>query len=266
MRGLAAALLRPGGDEDAWGFDPRLVAAVRPALGLLHDRWWRVTTTGTEHVPAQGPALVVANHGGVLPWDAAMIATALERAGRRSPRFLAHDRAFELPWLSTYLRRFGGVPASAHNALGLLGDGHVVVTFPEGSRGLGKPWGERYRLQSFGRGGFVELALRAQVPIVPCAVVGSEETHPKVGEAPGLARLLGAPYAPITPTLPWLGPLGAIGLPARWRIDFRPPPDLGGGPEVADDRQAVLERSDRVRDIIQRALWENLILRQGTFR
>jgi 1-acyl-sn-glycerol-3-phosphate acyltransferase len=260
--------LRGDYEEDEWGFDPEFATAAEPLLSFLYDRWWRVTATGTEHVPRRRRALLVANHAGVLPWDATMMALALRRAGvSQDPRFLVLDWAFGLPWASVAIRRGGGVPASPYNALRLLEHDRLVMVFPEGAKGVGKPWSERYRLQRFGRGGFVELALRTGAPIVPCAVVGSEEIYPKLAELPGVARLLGAPYMPVTPTFPLLGPLGAIPLPSRWRIAFGAPLELGGlGPEDADDRATVLEVAEDVRSRIQAMVYENLIERQGAFR
>jgi 1-acyl-sn-glycerol-3-phosphate acyltransferase len=265
---LTARRLRGDYDEDEWGFDPDFAAALEPLLSFLYDRWWRVTATGTEHVPREGRALLVANHAGVLPWDAAMTATALRRAGiDRPPRFLVLDWAFNLPWIAPAIRRNGGVPASPYNALALLRQDHLVMVFPEGAKGVGKPFSERYRLQRFGRGGFVELALRTGAPIIPVAIVGSEEIYPKLGEIPGLARLFGAPYFPITPTFPLLGPFGAIPLPSRWRIAFGAPIDLTAlGPEAADDRATVLELAEDVRDRIQGMVYDNLIERPGAFR
>ncbi len=269
-RALDAAGRRLRGDyeEDEWGYDPSFAAAAEPLLSFLYDRWWRVTATGTEHVPRDGRALLVANHAGVLPWDAAMMATALRRAAiTRDPRFLVLDWAFELPWVSVAIRRNGGVPASPYNALRLLEQDHLVMVFPEGAKGVGKPWSERYRLQRFGRGGFVELALRTGAPIIPCAIVGSEEIYPKLGEIPGVAKLLGAPYMPITPTFPLLGPFGAIPLPSRWRIAFGAPMDLTAlGAEAAEDRATVLEVAEDVRSRIQAMVYDNLIERQGAFR
>jgi 1-acyl-sn-glycerol-3-phosphate acyltransferase len=265
---VVAKRMRGDYEEDEWGFDPEFADAAAPLLSFLYDRWWRVTATGTEHVPRDGRALLVANHAGVLPWDATMMALALRRAGvSRDPRFLVLDWAFGLPWASVAIRRGGGVPASPYNALRLLEQDHLVMVFPEGAKGVGKPWSERYRLQRFGRGGFVELALRTGAPIVPCAVVGSEEIYPKLGEIPGVARLLGAPYMPVTPTFPLLGPFGAIPLPSRWRIAFGAPIELGGlGPEDAEDRATVLEVAEDVRGRIQAMVYENLIERQGAFR
>jgi 1-acyl-sn-glycerol-3-phosphate acyltransferase len=264
----AARRLRGDYDEDEWGYDASFASAAEPLLSFLYDRWWRVTATGTEQVPRDGPALLVANHAGVLPWDATMTATAVRRAGiARDPRFLVLDWALGLPWASVAIRRCGGVPASPYNALRLLQQDHLVMVFPEGAKGVGKPWSERYRLQRFGRGGFVQLALRTGAPIIPVAIVGSEEIYPKLGELPGVARLLGAPHMPITPTFPLLGPLGAIPLPSRWRIAFGEPVALGGlGPEAADDRATVLEISEQVRDRIQAMVLTSLIERQGAFR
>jgi 1-acyl-sn-glycerol-3-phosphate acyltransferase len=264
----AARRLRGDYEEDEWGYDPSFAAAAEPVLGFLYDRWWRVTATGTEHIPREGRALLVANHAGVLPWDAAMTAAAVRRGGvQRDARFLVLDWAFGLPWVSVAIRRAGGVPASPYNALRLLEQDHLVMVFPEGAKGVGKPWSERYRLQRFGRGGFVELALRTGAPIIPVAIVGSEEIYPKLGELPGVARLLGAPYFPITPTFPLLGPLGAIPLPSRWRIAFGEPVDLSGlAPEAAEDRATVLELSEELRDRIQGMVLENVIERQGAFR
>jgi 1-acyl-sn-glycerol-3-phosphate acyltransferase len=176
------------------------------------------------------------------------------------------DWAFRLPWVSQFIRRVGGVVASPFNATRLLQEDHLVMVFPEGTKGAGKPFSERYRLQRFGRGGFVEIALRTGSPIVPVAVVGSEEIYPKIGDSRLLARLIGSPYFPITPTFPALGPLGAIPLPSRWRIEFCPPIDLSGyAPEAADDRSVVFEISERVRDTIQDKLYENLVKRGSAF-
>jgi 1-acyl-sn-glycerol-3-phosphate acyltransferase len=272
VRAAAAArrAVAGGYEEDAWGYAPQFARDAEPLLDLLHDHWWRVRATGLEHVPATGGALIVANHAGVLPWDAAMIATAVRRrfGEERHPRFLVLDWAFELPWVSVAVRRYGGVPASPHDAVRLLGEGHLVIVFPEGARGVGKPFSRRYRLERFGRGGFVELALRAGVPLVPCAVVGSEEIYPMIARAPNaLARLAGAPYLPITPTFPLLGPFGAIPLPSRWRIAFAPPLDLRSrGAAAAADRAVVLDVSDEVRATIQDLVTENLVARPGAFR
>ncbi len=267
---IDVAARRLGGDydEDEWGFDEGFLEAVDPVLRFLYERWWRVKTVGAERVPAHGRALLCANHAGVLPWDATMMATGLQKEAPlpRWPRFLVLNYAFELPFASVAIRKIGGVPASPHNATRLLESEHLVMVFPEGAKGTGKAWSERYRVGRFGRGGFVELALRTGSPIVPCAVVGSEEIYPKIGELRGLARLLGAPYMPITPTFPLLGPLGFVPLPSRWRIEFGDPIDLSSyGAEAADDQNLVLEIAETVRERVQAMVYENLVRREGAF-
>ncbi len=268
---VRTAARRLGGDyhEDEWGFDEEFVRMVEPMFEVLYDRWWRVVTSGMANVPVHGRALLAANHAGILPWDAMMISLAIQREQTlpRHPRFLALNWAFELPYVSVAIRKLGGVVASPHNALRLLEQDRLVAVFPEGVKGTGKPFRERYRLQRFGRGGFVEVALRTGAPIIPVAVVGSEEIYPKLGDAPMLARLLGAPFFPLTPTFPWLGPLGAVPLPSRWRIEFCEPIEMAGyGPAAVEDRSLVLELTERVRDTIQAKLYENLVKRGPAFR
>ena len=267
---LSRAAGRLGGDysEDEWGFDEEFAEALYPFFEFLYDRWWRVRATGAHNVPGHGRALLVANHAGVLPWDATMISVALMREHPlpRYPRFLVLNWAWELPWMSVVMRKVGGVAASPYNARRLLEQDHLVAVFPEGVKGTGKDFRDRYRLQRFGRGGFVETALSTGAPIVPVAVVGSEEIYPKIGEAPLLARLTGAPYFPITPTFPLLGPLGAVPLPSRWRIEFCEPLDTAAyGPDAAGDRALALEISEQVRGTIQQKLYENLVRRGSTF-
>jgi 1-acyl-sn-glycerol-3-phosphate acyltransferase len=268
---LAAIARRLGGDytEDEWGFDEEFAEAGLPFLEFLFHRWWRVDVDGVLNVPSHGRALLVSNHAGsFFPWDAFMVGTAIleEHPLPRFARFLVLNWAFELPYLSVAIRKFGGVPASPYNAIRLLEQDELVGVFPEGAKGTGKDFKDRYRLQRFGRGGFVELALRTGSPIVPVAVVGSEEIYPKIGESQALARLTGAPFFPITPTFPLLGPLGAVPLPSKWRIEFCDPIDLSGyGPDAAADRALVFELSEQVRDVIQQKLYENLIKRGSAF-
>ena len=260
--------LRGENVEDEWGFDEELVELVYPLLELMYERWWRVEASGVTNVPAHGRAMLVANHAGVLPWDATMMSVAIlkQHPIPRYPRFMVLDWAFRLPWVSHFMRRLGGVVASPFNAIRLLEQSHLVMVFPEGAKGAGKPYSERYRLQRFGRGGFVEIALRTGAPIVPVAVVGSEEIYPKIADSRTLARMIGSPYFPITPLFPALGVAGAIPLPSRWRIEFCPPIDVSGyGPDSADDRSLVFELSERVRDTIQEKLYENLVKRGSAF-
>jgi 1-acyl-sn-glycerol-3-phosphate acyltransferase len=269
-RALERAARRLGGDyrEDEWGFDEEFADLVLPFLDFLYDRWWRVTTLGATNVPGHGRALLVANHAGILPWDATMISMGLlrEHPLPRYPRFLVLDWAFSLPWVSVVIRKVGGVAASPFNALRLLEQDQLVAVFPEGVKGTGKPFRERYRLQRFGRGGFVELALRTGAPLVPVAVVGSEEIYPKLGDAPPVARAIGAPFFPLTPLFPWLGPAGVVPLPSRWMIEFcEPIATASHGPDAADDRSLVLELSEQVRDTIQTKLLENVVRRGPAF-
>jgi 1-acyl-sn-glycerol-3-phosphate acyltransferase len=255
--------------EDEWGFDEEFAEAVYPAFEFLYEVWWRVEAEGVRNVPAHGRALLVSNHAGSLfPFDAAMILGAImkEHPLPRWARFMVLDWAFALPFVSTFMRRVGGVPASPHNATRLLEQDELVMAFPEGVKGTGKPFSQRYRLQRFGRGGFVEVALRTGAPIVPVAVVGSEEIYPKLGELGPVARAIGAPFVPVTPTFPWLGLLGLIPLPSKWRIEFCEPIDLSGyGPGAADDRRLLFDLSERVRETIQEALYQNLVKRGSAF-
>ena len=267
---LLRAARRLEGDyvEDEWGFDEEFAVLIEPFFRFLYDSWWRVRARGVSNVPAHGRALLVANHAGILPWDATMMSVALlrEHPLPRYARFLVLNWAFDLPWISVGLRKVGGVVASPYNALRLLEQDQLVAVFPEGVKGAGKDFKNRYRLQRFGRGGFVEIALRTGSPLVPVAVVGSEEIYPKIGELPLLARLIGAPYFPVTPTFPWLGPLGVIPLPSRWRIEFCEPIETAGyGPGAAEDRSIVFELSERVRDTIQQKIYENLVERGPAF-
>jgi 1-acyl-sn-glycerol-3-phosphate acyltransferase len=267
---LARVLHRAAGEysEDEWGFDEEFALALRPFLDFLYEHWWRVETTGVTNVPATGRAMLVANHAGILPWDGTMVSLAIQREHPRPrfPRFLVLDWAFTLPFVSVVMRKAGGVVASPYNAARLLEQDELVAVFPEGAKGAGKDFSERYRLQRFGRGGFVEIALRARAPMIPVAVVGSEEIYPKIGESSLLARAIGAPYFPITPTFPLLGPLGTVPLPSKWRIEFGEPiPTEQYGPDAAEDRTLVFELSERVRDEVQRMVYDNLVRRGSAF-
>jgi 1-acyl-sn-glycerol-3-phosphate acyltransferase len=256
-------------EVDEFGHDPDLVEHVlAPLLRPLYRHWWRVETRGLEHVPSRGPALVVGNHAGTLPFDALMVALALldEHPAHRSLRMLAADLAFDLPVVAPLARKSGNTLACAEDATRLLEAGELVGVWPEGYKGLGKPYRERYQLQRFGRGGFVEIALRTGAPIVPVAVVGSEEIYPMLANLRRLARLLGFPYFPVTPTFPALGPLGAIPLPSKWLIEFCPPIETASlGPEAAMDPMTLFDLTDQVRDTIQQTVHRNLLARRSVF-
>jgi nucleoside-diphosphate-sugar epimerase/1-acyl-sn-glycerol-3-phosphate acyltransferase len=264
-----ARRLRGDYQVDEFGYDPELVDHVlAPVLRPLYQRWWRVRTVGMEHVPSSGSALVVGNHAGALPFDAMMVALAIhdEHPAHRILRMLAADLAFTLPLIAPLARKSGNTLACEEDAERLLEAGELVGVWPEGYKGLGKPFRDRYRLQRFGRGGFVELALRTGTPIVPVAVVGSEEIYPMVGNLRRLGRLLGLPYLPVTPTFPLLGPLGAVPLPSQWLIEFCPPIETASyGPDAVLDPMVIFDLTDQVRDTIQRTLNKNLAARGGVF-
>jgi 1-acyl-sn-glycerol-3-phosphate acyltransferase len=255
--------------EDEWGFDEEFTEAVFPIFEFLYSTWWRVQVEGAANVPGHGRALLVANHSGaIFPFDATMIATAIQKEHPlpRWVRAMVLNWAFDLPFVSYLLRRLGGVAANPANLGRLLEEDQPVMVFPEGQKGFGKSFADRYRLERFGRGGFVEVALEAGAPIVPVAVVGAEEIYPKLGESKPLARVLGSPYVPITPTFPWLGPLGLLPLPSRWRIEFLEPIDLSGyGPGSSEDKSLVFDLSEQVREQIQEALYRGLVKRGPAF-
>ena len=224
---------------------------------------------GAERVPAHGRALLAANHAGILPWDATMISLALlrEHPLPRYPRFLVLNWAFDLPLVSVGMRKVGGVVASPYNAMRLLEQDQLVAVFPEGVKGTGKPFSERYRLQRFGRGGFVEIALRTGAPIVPVAVVGSEEIYPKLGDLPALARADRRALLPGHADVPAARPARdrAAAVEVADRVPASRSRPRSYGPEGADDRALVLELSERVRDEIQQALYANLVQRGPAF-
>lgn len=253
---------------DEFGFDQEYTEAWLPVFRWIYRRYWRVQTSGLENLPAEGAALLVANHAGVLPWDGAMIKTAIleEHDQPRHARALVANFFFGMPVLAWFLRRTGqtvGHPDDAHR---LLDRGELVLVFPEGVKGTGKGWSNRYRLRRFGRGGYVETAIRAGAPIIPVSVVGSEEIYPMIADLAPLAKALGLPYFPITPLFPLLGPLGVVPLPSRWRIRFHEPirTDLCA-PGEADDQRLVMSLNDHVREVIQAGLLEGVRQRKGTF-
>lgn len=272
--GLAFLRRRLAGeyDVDEFGFDRELTDAVfLPALRQLYRHWFRTELSGESHLPAHGPALVVANHSGTVALDALMLAVAVNEAltangaGRRHLRLLGADFVFRAPVVSELARKSGGTLACHADAERLLRSGELVGVFPEGIKGVGKHYRDRYQLQRFGRGGFVAAALHAGAPIIPVSIVGAEETYPKFGDIQPLARLLGLPYFPVTPTFPWLGPLGMVPLPSKWLIEVGEPVDTAPWAGQGDDPLAVFNLSDQVRESIQQSLHRLLARRPDPF-
>ncbi len=272
-QGLAWLRRRLAGEYvvDEFGFDVDLTDALLPLLRPLYRSWFRVEVRGLENVPADGGALVVANHSGTIAMDSVMTQLAIhdEHPAHRHLRLLGADLVFSTPLVGELARKTGTTLASSVDAERLLGRGELVGVWPEGFKGIGKPFSERYKLQRFGRGGFVSAALQAQVPIVPCSIVGAEEIYPILGDFTTLARLLGLPFLPMTPTFPWLGPLGLVPLPSKWIIEFGAPIQTQGlvaaGSDGADDPMLVFDLTDRVRETIQQTLYSLLLQRRSVF-
>lgn len=252
---------------DDFGYDE---VAAQPWIELfdfLYSVWWRVTLSGVDNIPMTGRALLVSNHSGVLPWDGAMIkrGIAREHAAHRSARMLVLDMFTTLPFLQPWLRHMGEVRACPENGERLLRRDELVGVFPEGVKGVGKLFRDRYRLARFGRGGFVRLALQTGAPVIPVSVVGAEEIHPNLTRMDFIGRPLGLPYFPLTPTFPLLGPLGVLPLPTKWWIDVGKPIVFGHGPEVAERPMIVNELADQVRSTLQTMIDSRLSRRGNVF-
>jgi 1-acyl-sn-glycerol-3-phosphate acyltransferase len=254
-------------EVDDYGFDRELterffMAALRP----IAEKWFRLEVRGLENIPTEGGALVVSNHSGTVPLDGLMTMLTVHDHADRFLRPLGADLVFRLPVVSALARKGGATLACVEDAERMLSGGELVGVWPEGFKGIGKPFSERYKLQRFGRGGFVSAALRTGVPIIPLSVVGAEEIYPLVGNVPSLARLLGVPYIPITPFFPWLGPLGMVPLPSKWILEFGEPirTDSYDAAE-AEDPMLVFNVTDQVRETIQHTLFDLLRERDGVF-
>ena len=268
---LAYVRRRLSGDYsvDDFGFDEDFTKNVYlPLLRPLYKSWFRVEVRGIENIPSFGGALIVANHSGTVPLDSLMTQVAVhdEHPAHRHLRMLGADLVFKTPIIGEVARKSGCTLAANPDAERLLAYGELAGVWPEGFKGVGKPFSERYKLQRFGRGGFVAAALRTSVPIVPCSIVGAEEIYPILGNLKTIARLVGAPYVPITPTFPLLGPLGLIPLPSKWIIEFGAPVDTAVlGPQAAEDPMVVFDLTDRVRETIQQTLYSLLLQRRSVF-
>jgi 1-acyl-sn-glycerol-3-phosphate acyltransferase len=253
-----------GNSTDEFGMDHAFVEAARPVLQFFYREYFRVDTSGGRWLPTYGPALLVANHSGAIPYDGLMLSQAVYNSHplKREVRFLVDDFVPTLPFFGTLAERFGAVRACHENAMQLLAAGHIVALFPEGIKGVEKPFEQRYQLQRFGRGGVIRLAIRAGVPIVPTAIVGAEEIAPVLWTSERLGRAFGMPYVPFTPTFPWLGPLGFVPMPVKWKIAFGKPIDYARfTPEDADNYDFVKAETEALRGKVDRLLKETLAKR-----
>ena len=255
-------------DVDEWGRSEHMRALARRIYEPVYKHWFRVEWEGLENVPTDGGALLVANHAAAIPSDAPVIMHGIESELERPVYGLADDLFKSLPVVGTLWSRTGGVPAHPDNAYRLLREqGQLVLVFPEGSKGPGKNFSQRYQLRRFGRGGFVEIAMRAGVPVVPIAVVGAEETMPTLYNMSRLAKAAGLPYFPITANMLALGPLGAVTyLPAKFRLRVLPPVHFDVAPDQPRySRSRIMDESEAIRDQIQQALYDMLRKRRSVW-
>jgi 1-acyl-sn-glycerol-3-phosphate acyltransferase len=271
MRELLPAV-EPERELDDWGRSERVEGAFDATLVEFFYRYWfRAEVEGIENVPAEGGALLVSNHAGALPPDAAMIAKAIrEEHPRGRPLHITVEHFFKsYPGFSMLIPKLGCVAAHPANVHRLLSDEQqLVLVFPEGRKGTEKLYSERYRLRRFGRGGFVEAAIRAEAKLVPTCVVGAEEAMPVFAQLDFMKRLTGLLYFPITPTFPWLGPLGMLGyLPAKFKLRFLEPIDTValGGAEARHDKALVQTVAQEIRARIQENLHEMIGKRKSVW-
>jgi 1-acyl-sn-glycerol-3-phosphate acyltransferase len=255
-------------ETDEWGLDWEFVEVIRPFFEFMYYKYFRVQTTGLENVPDMGRTLLVSNHSGQLPWDGAMVTTAIycDHPAQRLSRSLYATWFPTLPFFSTILERGGQVMATVDNGTRLLEQDELVAVFPEGYKGVGKLFKDRYKLARFGRGGFVKMALNTQAPMIPVSVVGAEETYVSVYKSQTLAKLTGFPFFPISLRFPWLGLLGFVPFPTKWFIDFGEPISTDiYEPDAAQNLVLVSQLSDQVRNIVQEMIYKRLAQRRSVF-
>jgi 1-acyl-sn-glycerol-3-phosphate acyltransferase len=256
-------------DVDEWGRSEKMRALARDVYRPIYERWFRAEWEGLEHIPTEGGALLVANHAAAIPSDAPVIMHGIEEELQRPVYGLAEHLFKALPFVGTMWSRVGGVAAHPENAYRLLREQRqLVLVFPEGTKGTGKTYDERYQLRRFGRGGFVEIAMRAGVPIVPIAVVGAEESMPILFKVPALSKALGLPYAPVTANHLLFGPLlGSIAyFPAKFKlrvldpIHFDVPPD-----QERYSKSRIMDEAEAIRVKLQETLYDMLRQRQSVW-
>ncbi len=255
-------------ETDEWGLDQEVLDTVKPFFDFLHKIYWRVETTGLENIPESGRAMLVSNHSGQLPWDGAMVGLSVYNShpAHRLVRTLYATWFPTLPFFSALFTKLGQALATEDNGIRLLEQDELVAVFPEGYKGVGKLYKDRYRLARFGRGGFIRMALKTQAPIIPVSVVGAEETYISLAKSPMLAKLVGFPYVPISPTFPWLGLLGFVPLPTKWYIDFGDPIPMDVyGSSAEDNLVLVSQLTDQVRNIVQDMIYKRLSDRKSVF-
>jgi 1-acyl-sn-glycerol-3-phosphate acyltransferase len=255
-------------ETDEWGLDWELLDVMRPFFTFLYRVYWRVETTGLDNVPIEGRALLVSNHSGMLPWDGMMVGTAVltDHPAQRLVRTLYAALLPRFPFVSTFLVRMGQALATVENGTRLLEQGELVAVYPEGYKGIGKLYKDRYKLARFGRGGFTKMALRTQAPIVPVSVVGAEETYITLAKLPIMSGTTGLPHLPLTLTFPLLGLFGFVPLPTKWYIDFGEPISMDQyGPEGADNLVLVSQLTDQVRNTVQEMIQNRLAQRRSVF-
>jgi 1-acyl-sn-glycerol-3-phosphate acyltransferase len=257
------------GDVDEWGRSEHMRELARRLYDPIYSRWFRADWLGLENIPTDGGALLVANHAAAIPSDAPVIMHGIEKELGRPVYGLADHLFKGMPVIGVLWSRLGGVVAHPDNAYRLLREQQqLVLVFPEGSKGPGKHYAERYRLRRFGRGGFVEIAMRAGVPVVPIAVVGAEESMPIIWKSNTIAKALGIPYFPVTANQVLLGPLaGTIGyLPAKFRLRVLEPVYFDVAPDQPRySKSRVMDESEQIREMIQSALYDLLRERRSVW-
>ena len=253
-------------ETDEWGYDQEVVDAVKPFFDFMYHTYWRVETSGIEQIPLEGRALLVSNHSGQLPFDGSMLGVAVlnEHPMQRLVRTLYASWFPTVPFFSTLFTKAGQALASEENGIRLLEKEQLVAVYPEGIKGVGKLFKDRYRLARFGRGGFVRMALKTQSPMIPVAIIGAEETYISLYKSDFIARMIGFPFFPITVTWPWFGLLGFIPLPTKWYIDIGEPILTEGyGSGAADNLMLVSQLTDQMRNVVQNMIFNRLSKRKS---